>query len=664
MLPKTDSPTRTSDVDPAARQARALVTALAIRRTEQRFLELFQQGRLFGTVHTCLGQEMTGVAIAQALTEGDFILSNHRCHGHYLAWTDDIDGLVAEVMGKESGTCGGRGGSQHLCKEGFYSNGVQGGMGPVGAGMALARKLAGRDRIGALFIGDGTLGEGALYEAMNLVSKWELPLLIVLENNGYAQSTSQQETLAGDIEARAAAFGIATARGDTLAWPALLDLARDTADAMRKDGKPRFLRIDTYRLGPHSKGDDNRDPAEIAAAHARDPLTQLLAANDPRLTSALAGIDARIEQAVARADASRVQSSMTIRPVPSSVQSAQKDIWTSVQFSEDRVVKLVRAALDEALAADERVFLLGEDILSPYGGAFKATQGLSDKFPGRVRNTPISEACIVGVGSGLALEGRRPVVEIMFGDFLMLAGDQWLNHAAKFRWMYNDQVEVPLIVRTPMGGRRGYGPTHSQSIEKHFLGVPGTQVLALHARWSPLETYRALFASVDRPTLVVENKMLYGQNAVASAPPGWTIEATREAFPTVRMMPVDGAANVTLIAYGGMVCDAEAALGELFAEHDLLAELYVPLRLYPLDIAPIVESVRRTGHVVVVEEGQGFGGFGGELLAQLCESVGRPFRARRVTAAPHPIPTSRPLEEQALPSTAGIVRAAVEIARG
>src|SRR5690606_25722624 len=136
------------------------------------------------------------------------------------------------------------------------------------------------------------------------------------------------------------------------------------------------------------------------------------------------------------------------------------------------------AALHAAFAADENVLMLGEDLLDPYGGAFKVARGLSSAYPARVLTTPISEAAIVGLAAGMALRGLRPVVEIMFGDFITLAADQLVNHISKFRWMYNDRVNLPLVVRTPMGGRRGYGPTHSQSLEKLFLGVSGLRILA------------------------------------------------------------------------------------------------------------------------------------------------------------------------------------------
>ena len=173
------------------------------------------------------------------------------------------------------------------------------------------------------------------------------------------------------------------------------------------------------------------------------------------------------------------------------------------------VLDTLNAALHRAFASDERVLLIGQDVLDPYGGAFKVTRGLSSKYPERVLTTPISEAGMVGVASGLAMRGLRPIVEIMFGDFLTLAADQLVNHAAKFRWMYNDQVRLPLIVRTPMGGRRGYGPTHSQTLEKLFFGVPGLRILSPAALGDPAELLFQLITESEDPVLFIENKLLY-----------------------------------------------------------------------------------------------------------------------------------------------------------
>jgi 2-oxoisovalerate dehydrogenase E1 component len=313
---------------------------------------------------------------------------------------------------------------------------------------------------------------------------------------------------------------------------------------------------------------------------------------------------------------------------------------------------------------DERVFLLGEDIEGPYGGAFKITRDLSLRFPGRVRNTPISEAAIVGVANGLALHGMRPVCEIMFGDFLTLATDQIVNHAAKFEWMYNGQVTVPMILRTPMGGKRGYGSTHSQSLEKHFLGIPGTQVLATHHRYDPYLLYQALFEQIDRPTIVIENKTQYGDYVTHVTLPGFRCEHTDEVFPTTRIRP-STPADVTIVCYGGMLADAEKAVDRLFEEEEIIAEVICPTRLFPLNIAPILESLRVTKRLLVIEEGQGFCGFGAEVLAAIQEQEPESAaKCRRLAAKPHPLPCCKPAELESLPGPDSIFRAVVELARG
>ncbi|MEJ7595822.1 MAG: thiamine pyrophosphate-dependent enzyme, partial [Planctomycetaceae bacterium] len=381
--------------------------AILIRAVEEQLLVLFSQGRLHGTVHTCIGQEWVGVAVAEHLKQGDFVFSNHRCHGHFLARTDDVEGLIAEVMGKRTGVCGGRGGSQHLCRDGFFSNGIQGGIVPVSAGLALAQKLRGSNNLTAVFIGDGTLGEGAVYETLNVASRWKLPLLIVLENNLYSQSTRQQETLAGGIGARAEAFDVPAYRADTWTPDSLLSVVETCVERIRRQEGPVFLQIDTYRLMAHSKGDDDRDAEEIAGYRERDPI-HIFQQHFPDVAAGFAArFQVRIDAAVAAADISPLSD-----PLSEACFAAKSENvgWLPASIvAPERSVALIRQSLERALQNDERVVLMGEDIESPYGGAFKVTQGLSHRFPDRVRNMPISESLIVGMGNGLALAGMIPV---------------------------------------------------------------------------------------------------------------------------------------------------------------------------------------------------------------------------------------------------------------
>jgi 2-oxoisovalerate dehydrogenase E1 component len=642
--------------DRALPERRLLMKALGIRLFEERLLKLFSEGRLFGTVHTCIGQEWTGVALAEHLENDDFLYSNHRCHGHYLARTGNYAGLFAELMGREAGICRGRGGSQHICHANVFSNGVQGGIVPVATGIAFAKKLRGGKDISVVCIGDGTLGEGALYESMNLASIWSLPLLIVLENNLYAQSTSQTQTLAGSIAERARAFGIRAMCGDTWDAVRLIEVAGEAVGYVRRERRPLFLRVDTYRLMAHSKSDDNRDPAEIAAYRERD-LLHLASQLHPEVMAPIQSeLVPELDAALEEADRSAMTSALDELPEDAATR------WEATDFpGGERVVNRIYAGLRAALERDERVLLIGEDIEGPYGGAFKVTKDLSQLFPGRVRNTPISELAITGVGNGLALAGMRPVVEIMFGDFVTLACDQIVNHAAKFNFMYAGQVTVPLVVRTPMGGRRGYGPTHSQTLEKHILGVPGTRVIAPHHRFDPAVIYERLLGDSvpPLPTVVIENKILYGDKASPEAVDGFKWFHSAHDFP-ISYMRAEGRPDATIVCHGGMLPDVEKAVDRLFVDHDVVAEVICPTQLYPLQRNAMLPLAQRSRRLLFVEEGHGFCGFTAELIASFYE-MDHSLRMRRLYSRPQHIPSAKSLEMRVLPDVDRIVEETLEL---
>lgn len=245
---------------------------LLIRRFEERLFDFFAEGKLNGTIHTSLGQEAIAVGVINQLQENDIVISNHRCHGHYLARTNDVTGLLAEIMGKDGGICGGLGGSQHLHKDTFFSNGVQGNMLPVAAGMAYAEKKQKSNAIVLIFVGDGTFGQGVLYETLNLISLWQLPIIFVVENNQYAQSTSIKMNLAGNISDRIKGFNIAVGEFETNDVDIIYHRFRKIINKVRTTKSPHVEIINTYRLGPHSKGDDCRPPKEIEAWKKKDPL--------------------------------------------------------------------------------------------------------------------------------------------------------------------------------------------------------------------------------------------------------------------------------------------------------------------------------------------------------------------------------------------------------
>lgn len=268
----------------------------AIRRFEETVLDEFSSGVFYGTTHTYLGQEANAVGVLSHIREDDIVFSNHRCHGHFLAYGGGMQPLFAELMGKPGGVVGGRGGSQHIHWRNFFSNGIQGSSVPVATGAALAEKLKGEDTVTLSFVGDGTLGEGVIYEAFNMASLWGAPVLYVLENNRMAQTTPVELAVAGDIPARFAAFGIPAYELDSSDVHEIADLAAELIMQVRQSQTPRALVLHTYRFGPHSKGDDTRAKKELARIkEERDPVSIQAAPLDKQQRQQ---IETEVDQAV------------------------------------------------------------------------------------------------------------------------------------------------------------------------------------------------------------------------------------------------------------------------------------------------------------------------------------------------------------------------------
>jgi len=333
------------------------------------------------------------------------------------------------------------------------------------------------------------------------------------------------------------------------------------------------------------------------------------------------------------------------------------------------VLEALNRGLHQAFAQDARVYLIGEDLLDPYGGAFKVSRGLSTQYPDRVLTSPVSEAAITGIGAGMALRGLRPVVELMFGDFSALAADQIINSLSKFRGMYNGQVEVPLVIRTPMGGRRGYGPTHSQTLEKLFLGLPGLRTLAANTLTDPGELLRKAILEDVGPVFFVENKLLYLKPLLdQEALKDFELEEfiSKDSYAPAHLLRLKGAPApaLTMTAYGYMAELAREAMLRLAFEHEIFCELLIPSQLSPFEPdgaldAPLAASLERSQRLLAIEEGTYTLGWGAEVLARAAQAMPVQLKAaHRVAAQDVPIPASVPLEEMALPSVDDIVAAA------
>jgi 2-oxoisovalerate dehydrogenase E1 component len=639
------------DVEKLKISHRHIKEAIRIRKVEEKFLQLFSEGKLNGTVHTCVGQEFSAIAFAGQLKKKDFIFSNHRCHGHYIAFTGDTRGLLAELLGKASGTSGGIGSSQHLCNNNFFSNGIQGGIVPVAAGYALGNKIKQNGAIGIVFIGDGTLGEGTLYETMNILSKWEIPLLIVCENNFYAQSTPQNINLAGDIQARAAAFDIKTFKGDTWNPDLLMSEAGNAIDYVRKETKPCFFLVETYRLNAHSKGDDDRDPLVVSSFREKDFL-QIFQQESPSYykiyhDSINEEIDIMVEEILLEED-------LPIAAYYEYKEHISDNTWLGLESINKRQVDLINGFFRKKIEEDERTLFLGEDILSPYGGAFKVTKELSNLRPAQVFSTPISESAITGISNGLALNGFKPFTEIMFGDFMTLAFDQIVNHASKFHHMFNKKINCPVVIRTPMGARRGYGPTHSQTLDKFLVGIDNVKTVALNTLINPGVIYEAVYEE-KHPVIVIENKTDYGKKILQHSSANFVYERNQDAFPVIRIRPAISQPTITIVAYGGMADIAAAALEDIFIETDFKPELIIPCIISHLPVDVITASAIKTGRLLVIEEGSAFAGIGSELIAAVAEIIEISLQVKRIAAYPVPIPSVKSLENIVVPDKKRII---------
>jgi 2-oxoisovalerate dehydrogenase E1 component len=624
---------------------------LFVRRLEEFILELFSAGQLNGTTHAYIGQEAVAAGLFDHLDENDTVFSNHRCHAHYLLHQHDPVGLLAELMGRQGGTCGGVGGSQHLHRGRFYSNGVQGGIAPALVGLTWAARYKGEAQgIGVVFLGDGTLGQGQVYEAFNLASLWGLPVLFVIEHNGYSQSTPSHLQIAGEVGLRPQAFGIPLHEVASNDVVEVHQTAGAAVQFVRTQRKPAALLCHTFRLCSHSKSDDARPEELIAPWREKDPLLILRPRLGEAAWEALELVVAEeVSAAYALAEASPPAEEWNLSPLPLPAGAP----WP---VEDGKIVKLLNAEFHRLLAERSEVIAVGMDILDPYGGAFKVEKGLSTAFPAQVLPTPVCETSLTGLCGGMALGGLRPILQIMFGDFLTLGVEPLVNYISKYRGMYNDSVRCPVVVRAAMGGGRGYGPTHSQCLEKLLLGIPDVRLVALSSFHHPGALLRAAVDD-EAPVLLVENKQVYTRNFQAS----YGLFSRRIeglAYPTLTFSPNDFRFSDAVVAvYGGMVELALEAAEELMEEHELAVEVVAYSLIYPPPLGPLSRALGRAqGRLVTLEEGVLGGGWGAELVASAGQR-GWVRASARVGARETVIPSARAMENQVLPSRAQLVAA-------
>jgi 2-oxoisovalerate dehydrogenase E1 component len=635
---------------------------LEIRKFEYLLLDLHKRGLLSGTVHTCIGQELIAVAVHKYLNgDTDSFFATHRGHGHYIAYGGPKKALLSEMTGRNGALVKGRGGSQHLNFKNFYSNGIQGAGASQAVGYAWAKSIEKEEGISVFQLGDGTLGEGSVYEAFNIASILSSPVLFLLEYNGWAQSTNVEETIAGSIKGRADAFGIEYSSIDDTDIEVLFEHVSGVINKVRR-GKPYFLEIKTRRLLAHSKGDDNRDKSYIEKQWDVDPLSIWAKEFPQKFKQIEKQVEYELEVLVNEVLGEALIDNVGDASLYPLLTSCSSDLFAQSDKEYSNFVNEINLGLRDVLAS-AKCILLGEDIADPYGGAFKVSQGLSTLFKERVFSTPISESAIVGVSIGASLANFKPICEIMFADFLTLALDQIINSAAKYFYMFGSNKKCPITIRIVSGGYRGYGPTHSQNTELLLCGIPGVKVLALNPYHDPRSFYNFTVNNDLNPKIIVEDKNLYGLVPNSESPTGFKkmIILSDQSYPLIVFKPLLAKADFTMVCYGAIASSCIEVLSKVLYEDELFGELIIVTQIWPFSADYICQSVKETNRLIVVEVNPTGFGFGAEVISDITCSIKTKFRASRVGALEFPIPAAKNLENQVLPSVEKIYKAVLDL---
>jgi 2-oxoisovalerate dehydrogenase E1 component len=708
-----------------------LRTIYEIRFFEEKVYDLLGQNVIKGASHLYAGQEAVATGAMAAIERGDVIGSTHRGHGHcgavgnkYADTEQDRqnhwNAMMAELMGKETGYCKGRGGSMHIAEvekqNNLGSTGIVGGNQPPAVGAALAEKFKKSGKIVLSFFGDGSCNTGTFHESMNMAATLKVPLVAIIENNLYGMSVpfsgspvegTRCASSIEDIAVRSAAYNVPSMIVDGQDAVAVFLAVRKAAERARRESQMMMVECKTYRWYGHSRSDprEYRTKAEEKAWHERDPIIVLRG----KLTSEGFCTEAELDQIKDRAFATietatkfgtdspwpnpadvakdvyveetyparlieeekkvaakvreataafeKVVATCGAKTKKEAVEQARAQIKSQYGMNVLSMAQAVSAAQAEEMRRDQRVFVFGEDV-GLYGGAYQATRGLLAEFgKERVIDTAISEAAIAGAAVGAALRGMRPVAEIMYVDFVTIAMDQLVHVGAYNRYMFGGKAKVPMVLRTEGGVGRCIAAHHSESLEAWLMHAPGLYVVMPSTPYDAKGLLRAAIQS-DNPVVFIEHKATYGQTG--PVPEGDYI------------IPL-GVADIkrpgndaTIVSYCRMAMRALDAAKVLADKHGIDAEVIDVRTLKPLDMKTIAESVRRTGKLITVSEGFCWCGAGREIAGQYMEydfgdgTHGFDYldgRPINLAARDVPPPMSEPLEEASIPSVQQIVDA-------
>lgn len=645
---------------PPHRAAQILFDMYLINEFEHALLRLKADDCVWGPVHTSVGQEAVAAASIRALTGQDKITGTHRAHHQFLSKTmnyvldpswnpvtdpvpqqgrEAITRTFAEIMGLKTGYCGGRGGSMHLryLDAGVLgTNAIVAGGIPIAVGSAFAEKQAATGNVVVAYFGDGAINQGALHEAANLAGIWNLPVIFFIENNLYAVGTHADEATAVKLlSQRANSYAMNALIVDGSDTVAVYEATRTAAEDIRAGGKPWFIEAFCYRKYHHA-GDTPgsaygyRSKQEEAQFAHEDALEQFPAALEA------AGIlqEDQAEQ-IRKKAAACVLEAMDTCTNPGEPRTVREELWPTpesavegvrssgeelagLRYAEfDDFSEFQQQAYNDAIAAvtgrwlerDERTVVLGEEIASFGGGAYGATKGLPKRYPTRVLNTPISEAGFIGLGLGAAMSGMRPVIEIMFPDFALVAADQLFNQIAKARHMYGGTTDLPLVVRTRIATGCGYGGQHSMDPVGLFALFPGWRIVAPSNSFDYVGLFNTAMHSND-PVVMLEHHEVYKTKS------DLPVDDLDYCIPFGKARVIQEGNDLTVVTYGYMT-ERLRRLSSTLAERGVSCDI-IDLRTldFPsLDFETIGTSLIKTGAVVFVEEAAGGQAIGNRISA-------------------------------------------------
>lgn len=660
-MTRGDSVASTSDAELAEMYRRML----RVRLFEQRTAELYAAGAVPGFVHVSVGQEGSSVGACWPLRDTDGIVSNHRGHGHCLAKGADMEAMFAELMGKSTGTGGGLGGSMHIADfvRGVYgANGIVGAGLPIAVGVAQGMRQQRRDDVVVVFFGDGAVAQGTFHEALNLAALWQLPVLFLCENNQYAEFSPSSTQHPVAIVERAKAYGIEGASVDGNDVVAVSEEVGVRVDRMRAGEGPFLLEAVTYRRRGHYEGDPTKYRAadELASWEERDPIALVRKMLGERgLGDECDRVEARVREELSVAernamDAPSPEPGAHLRLVTASeADVAEREVVVDAG-SRFKVMNAIHDGLEHSLTDDPTVFLAGIDV-GAGGNIFGLTRGLKEKFGERVLDTPISESAVVGTAVGAAMTGMKPVIEIMYLDFIGVCFDQIMNQAAKLHFMTGGRAPMSLVIRTQFGSGRSSAAQHSQSLEALLAHIPGLTVVMPS---TVEDTYGLLRAAIDSPNPVVfiEHRLIYGKKG--PQPP----RGHRVAIGKARTRR--SGADVTLVSWSRMVDWCLEAADEAAAQ-GIDVEVIDLRSVAPFDEDAVIRSVQKTNRLVIAHEAVISGGIGAEIAARVSDRAVWWLDApiRRVAPPAVPAPYAPALEQEWLPGPEEILAAIVEVAR-